>query len=63
MRPLIAAVGAVVLWMLVLGVEEANAQGFLFGGPLVLEGDTYTSAGISGERRFGRSVGAASREL
>lgn len=59
MRPFIAAVGAAVLLMAIFGVEEANAQGFLFGGPLVLEGDTYTSAGISGERRFGRSVGAA----
>ena len=51
MRYHIALVGVIAMVLFALFAKEASAQGFVYGGPLVLENETYISAGISGEKR------------
>ena len=58
MRQFMATVGVVVIGMALFGAIDAKAQGFVFGGPLVFEDVPYVNVGISGEKRFGKSIGA-----
>ena len=58
MRQFMATVGVVVFGMAFFGAIDAKAQGFVFGGPLVFEDVPYINVGISGEKRFGKSIGA-----
>jgi hypothetical protein len=50
MRHHIAAIVVVGLVLLGVCAADASAEGFVYGGPLVLEKDTYISAGVSGEK-------------
>ena len=46
-----------VLGMVLFGANEAKAQGFVFGGPMVLDYEPYLNAGISGEKRVYKGLG------
>ena len=46
-----------VLGMVLSGANEAKAQGFVFGGPLVVDHDPYVNVGISGEKRVYKGLG------